>query len=74
MKDSYRETALLMASSRGRTRTVSLLLDRGADVIMKDNDGKSALTRAHLEDTQIYDGVIWGHTETVPLLLARSAC
>lgn len=39
-------TALMSAASRGRTRDVKLLLDRGASVHLKDKAGKTALTLA----------------------------
>ena len=56
-------TALIWASSRGHRETASLLLDRGADINLKNNDGETALMEASSS----------GHTEIVSLLLDRGA-
>ena len=56
-------TALQLASMRGHTEVVKLLLDRGASVDEKGEDGDTALMRASYG----------GHTEVVKLLLDRGA-
>jgi len=48
---------LLNASWWGRTETVAMLLEKGADVNAKNNDGETALIRA----------IWWGSTETVAM-------
>eukprot|EP00964_Phaeocystis_antarctica_P122364 scaffold86016_cov63-Phaeocystis_antarctica.AAC.3 len=55
--------ALLLASEKGDTEVVKLLLDKGASVDEKDQDGDTALMLAIQE----------GHTEVVKLLLATRA-
>jgi ankyrin repeat protein len=52
-----------MAVSEGHTETAGLLLDRGAAIEAKDNDGKTALLLA----------ATWGRTDTVRLLLVMGA-
>jgi len=44
--DNRGRTALLIAAERGDAAIVSLLLDRGADRIRRDKEGKSALDLA----------------------------
>jgi ankyrin repeat protein len=59
----YGETALIRASSRGRTEIVKLLLKAGANPDTKDNYGETALMRASLS----------GHKDIVILLLKAGA-
>jgi ankyrin repeat protein len=40
-------TPLMLAASLGRTAAVALLLERGADPLLKDNAGRTALSRAY---------------------------
>ena len=56
-------TALMMASTNGRTEVVKLLLDKGAEVNLKNNYGITALFMASAN----------GHTEIVKLLLDKGA-
>ena len=51
------------ASAKGHTDTVKALLEQGADVNAKDNDGFTALMFAARD----------GQTDTVPALLAKGA-
>ena len=37
----------MLAASLGRTAAVALLLNRGADPLLKDNSGRTALARAY---------------------------
>ena len=57
------QTPLMLASSRGHTEVVSVLLAHGADVSSKDTNGSTALIKASGEN----------HTEVVKLLLAHGA-
>ncbi len=54
---------LLMAAGHGHTEAVRLLIDRGAQINLAQDDGRTALIAA----------VEGGHTETASLLLARGA-
>ena len=54
-------TALMMASANGHTEIVKLLLDKGADVNVKNTYGITALFTASVH----------GHTEIVKLLLDK---
>ena len=54
-------TALMMASANGHTEIVKLLLDKGADVNVKNTYGITALFMASVH----------GHTEIVKLLLDK---
>ena len=56
-------TSLIVAAHNGHTETVSLLLQRGANVNQQDIDGRTSLMMASQN----------GHTETVLLLLQNSA-
>ncbi|CAH1773388.1 unnamed protein product, partial [Owenia fusiformis] len=58
------QTALMLAVSHGRTDTVSLLMQCGADINAKDEDGSTALMCASEH----------GHAEIVKLLLAHPHC
>jgi ankyrin repeat protein len=60
-KDDYGWTALMWASSFGRTRNVLALLKKGADVNAKDNNGWTALMSA----------ARGGHTDTARVLLEK---
>jgi Ankyrin repeats (3 copies) len=55
-------TALMLAAANGHMETVKLLLDRGADLNVRDNEGKTALVWAREK----------GHTEIVQLIEAAS--
>jgi ankyrin repeat protein len=46
VRDKYNQTALMLAAENGYTRVVSLLIDKGADMNAKDNEGRTALMRA----------------------------
>ncbi|KAA0153563.1 hypothetical protein FNF29_02952 [Cafeteria roenbergensis] len=59
----YGSTALVLAAERGHKDTVELLLDRGADIEVKDRYGSTALVLAAER----------GHKDTVELLLDRGA-
>ena len=54
---------LIAAAFKGDTETVRLLLDKGANVNAKDEDGGTALMFASVN----------GHTDTVKMLLKRGA-
>ncbi|KAA0150244.1 hypothetical protein FNF31_07052 [Cafeteria roenbergensis] len=56
-------TALAVAASAGHTHAAALLLDRGADLEAKDEDGWTALLAAAIQ----------GHRDTVELLLDSGA-
>ena len=43
MQDKYGSTALMNAASFGDEEDVSVLLDRGADVTITNNEGETAL-------------------------------
>jgi hypothetical protein len=55
-------TALMLAAANDHTETVKLLLDRGADINVRDNEGKTALVWAREK----------GHPEIVQLIEAAS--
>jgi len=55
-------TALMLAAANGHTETVKLLLDRRANINVRDNEGKTALEWARER----------GHTEIVELIEAAS--
>ena len=55
------QTALMLAVSHGRLDMVRMLMEAGADVNMRDEDGSTALMCASEH----------GHTEIVKLLLAH---
>ena len=61
--DGSEWSPLLMATDKGRTDVVQLLLERGAQVDLQDNDGLTALIWANVR----------GHTEIVNVLLERGA-
>jgi ankyrin repeat protein len=56
-------TALISPATKDRTGMIRVLLDRGADIYAKVNDGKTALILA----------AFLGNTETVKLLLEKAA-
>ena len=56
-------SALHLAASEGNTETVQLLLEKGADINMKDKD----------ENTALHLAAGYGQTETVQLLLEKGA-
>ncbi len=58
------QTALMLAVSHGRTDTVKLLLDAGADVNLQDDDGSTALMCACEH----------GHVDIVRVMLANPDC
>jgi ankyrin repeat protein len=58
--DSIGWSALLWASSRGRLSTVQLLIERGADIRIKNKEGKTAMDCAREK----------GHKDIVTLLEA----
>ena len=60
-KDDHGETALMWASSVGKTDSIRLFLSKGADIYARDNDGKTALAWAN------------GHPATVTILKAAGA-
>jgi len=62
-KGTYKTTMLMEAAVRGNVRVMRLLLERGADVNMVDQDGWNALMGATVE----------GRLEPVKLLLEHSA-
>lgn len=49
-KDKYCETALMIASCKGNLEIVKLLVDNGADINIKNNNGKTALDLADSEE------------------------
>lgn len=62
--DNGGATALTAAAGYGKTEFVEFLLDAGADIEIKDPwDGRSALM----------DAALYGHIDTVKLLLVRGA-
>jgi len=52
-------TALMLAAANGHAETVKLLLDRGADLKVRDNEGKTALVwareKSHPEIAQLIE-------------------
>ena len=62
-RDSADRAPLHLAARRGRTETVALLLDRGADINATDN----------YRWTPLHLAANWGHTKTVALLKKRGA-
>jgi uncharacterized protein len=54
---------LMVAANKGQTATVRLLLDKGADVHVKDIDGRTVMMIAGKE----------GHSEVVQLLRRAGA-
>ncbi|PTB73793.1 ankyrin, partial [Trichoderma longibrachiatum ATCC 18648] len=56
-------TSLSYASMAGRTSTARYLLDKGADIHVKDDEGNSSLIYATL----------YAHQETIKLLIKRGA-
>ena len=56
-------TALMLAAANGHTETVKLLLERKADLNVRDNQGKTALAWAREK----------GHTEIIQLLEATTS-
>ncbi|KAK0478251.1 acyl CoA binding protein-domain-containing protein [Armillaria novae-zelandiae] len=59
-QDEYGYTALHLAADRGNTAIVKILLDHGANAILKDSDGFSASELARIA----------GHSDVVQLLSA----
>lgn len=59
----FKNTALVLAASYGRTETVQLLIENGANVNAREIDGKTALMMAASH----------GHTETAKLLIENGA-
>jgi ankyrin repeat protein len=62
-QDKQGRSALLLASTEGKTDAVSLLLDQKADPNQKDNNGASPLQMA----------VTYGKTDVVKILLSKGA-
>lgn len=59
----YGETALMLAVRNGHTDTVELLINKGADIEAKDEDGQTPL---------MFEAA-WGDIETVKLLIDKGA-
>jgi ankyrin repeat protein len=63
LQTSYRQTALYLMAACGHEAVVQLLLEKGADVDAKDNDGGTALHKTAGS----------GHEAVVRLLLEKGA-
>jgi serine/threonine-protein phosphatase 6 regulatory ankyrin repeat subunit B len=63
MKNNNGRTTLMEASTAGRTEIVQMLLEKGADLDVKDDNGKTALMEASTS----------GRTEIVQMLLEKGA-
>ena len=62
-QSTHQQTALIFAAGRGHKGVVEMLLEAGADVAIKDEDGKTA--KHYASDA--------GHAEIVALLEAKAA-
>jgi ankyrin repeat protein len=54
----YPGTALIYAAAWGRTEIVRALIDRGADILVRDDDGRTALDWAREADQNETAGIL----------------
>ena len=71
VKDNNDQTALMHASMSGRTEIVINLLEKGADIMLTDNDGKTALMMVEDEGTHFpnVEAAIVEHKKNIALIL-----
>ncbi len=69
-RDQEGKTALMTAAENGQDRIVKLLLDRGADLKLKDATGKAALDFARLPVADLSDDASAAQKQTRERLLA----
>jgi uncharacterized protein len=66
------QTALMIASERGMTKTVEYLLDADADIYAKDNNGDTALALAMKAQQDLTVKLIQNHIEAELLLESKT--
>ena len=71
VKDNNDQTALMHASMSGRTEIVINLLEKGADIMLTDKDGKTALMMVEDEGTHFpnVEAAIVEHKKNIALIL-----